>query len=153
MKKEIRTEVMIQAAPERIWEIITDFKNYAGWNPFIKSITGEVKVGEKIVVRLEPPGAKGMTFKPKVLVFDKNREFRWIGRLLFPGLFDGEHRFELIDNGNGTTTFIHAERFSGILVRMLSKMLDGSTKNGFEAMNRRLKEEAEKQDGSSRKDR
>lgn len=151
MKKEIRTEITIQAAPERIWEILSNFDNYPNWNPFIKSITGNpeesgqvVKVGEKIIVRLEPPEGKGMTFKPKVLAFNKNKEFRWIGHLLFPGLFDGEHRFELVDNGNGTTTFIHAERFSGILVRMLSKMLDGSTLNGFNAMNRKLKEEAEK---------
>lgn len=144
MKKEIRTEITIQAAPERIWEILSHFENYKNWNPFIKSITGTVKVGEKIIVRLEPPEGKGMTFKPKVLAFDKNKEFRWIGHLLFPGLFDGEHRFELIDNGNGTTTFVHAEKFKGILVRMLSKMLDGSTLNGFNAMNRKLKEEAEK---------
>lgn len=144
MKKEIKTQITIQAAPERIWEVLTQFDKYAGWNPFIKSIQGNAKVGEKIIVRLEPPGAKGMTFKPKVLAFETNKEFKWIGHLFFPGLFDGEHRFELIDNGNGTTTFIQAEKFKGILVRMLSKMLDGSTLNGFKAMNEQLKLEAEK---------
>ena len=151
MKKEIRTEIKINATPERIWEILSNFENYASWNPFIKSITANpeksgqgLQVGENIIVRLEPPEGKAMTFKPKVLAFDKNKEFRWIGHLFFPGLFDGEHRFELIDHGNGTTTFIHAERFKGILVRMLSKMLDGSTKNGFHKMNEALKKEAEK---------
>jgi hypothetical protein len=144
MKKEIKTQITIQAAPERIWEVLTQFDKYAGWNTFIKSIQGNAKVGEKIIVRLEPPGAKGMTFKPKVLAFETNKEFKWIGHLFFPGLFDGEHRFELIDNGNGTTTFIQAEKFKGILVRMLSKMLDGSTLNGFKAMNEQLKLEAEK---------
>lgn len=144
MKKEIKTQITIEATPDRVWEVLTDFEKYSGWNPFIKSIQGKVQTGEKIIVRLEPPGAKGMTFKPRVLAFDKNKQFRWIGHLFFPGLFDGEHRFELIDNGNGTTTFIQAEKFKGILVRMLSKMLDGSTLNGFKAMNERLKIEAEK---------
>lgn len=144
MKKEIKTEITIQAAPGRVWEILTGFEHYPGWNPFIRSIQGNVKVGEKIIVRLEPPKAKGMTIKPKVLVLDRNKEFKWIGHLIFPGLFDGEHRFELIDNGNGTTTFIHSEKFKGILVRMFSKMLDVNTLNGFKAMNRKLKEEAEK---------
>lgn len=144
MKKEIKTEITIQATPERVWEVLTAFEKYSSWNPFIKSLEGEVKVGEKIVVRLEPPGAKGMTFKPKVLTFDQNKELKWIGHLIFPGIFDGEHRFELIDNENGTTTFIQAEKFRGILVRMLSKMLDGSTLNGFRAMNEQLKAEAEK---------
>lgn len=144
MKKEIKSEIQIHATPERIWNILTAFDKYPGWNPFIKSIQGHVKVGEKIVVRLEPPGAKGMTFKPTVLAFEQNKGFKWIGHLFFTGLFDGEHRFELIDNGDGTTTFIQAERFKGILVRMLSKMLDGSTLYGFRAMNEKLKEEAEK---------
>lgn len=144
MKKEIKSEIHIQATPERIWNILTAFEKYPEWNPFIKSIQGSAKVGGKIIARIEPPEAKGMTFKPTVLVFDKNKEFKWIGRLLFPGLFDGEHRFELIDNGDGTTTFIQAERFKGILVRMLSKMLDGSTLNGFNAMNEKLKELAER---------
>lgn len=144
MKKEIKSEIQIHATPERIWNILTAFDKYPTWNPFIKSIQGHVKVGEKIVVRLEPPGAKGMTFKPTVLAFEQNKGFKWIGHLFFTGLFDGEHRFELIDNGDGTTTFIQAERFKGILVRMLSKMLDGSTLHGFRAMNEKLKEEAEK---------
>ncbi len=144
MKKEIKTQITIEATPNRVWEVLTDFEKYSGWNPFIRSIKGQVKTGEKIIVRLEPPGAKGMTFKPKVLAFDQNKEFKWIGHLFFPGLFDGEHRFELIDNGDGTTTFIQAEKFKGILVRMLSKMLDGSAMNGFKAMNERLKIETEK---------
>ncbi len=144
MKKEIKTEITIDTTPERVWEVLTAFEKYPSWNPFIKSLEGEVKVGEKIVVRLEPPGAKGMTFKPKVLAFDQNKMFKWMGHLFFPGLFDGEHRFELIDNGNGTTTFIQAEKFKGILVRMFSKMLDGSTLNGFKTMNLKLKEAAEK---------
>lgn len=144
MKKEIKSEIIIQASPARVWEILSAFEKYSSWNPFIKSIQGQVKVGEKIVVRLEPPGAKGMTFKPRVLAFEQNKEFKWIGHLFFTGIFDGEHRFELIDNGDGTTTFIQAEKFKGVLVRMLSKMLDGSTLNGFRAMNEKLKEEAEK---------
>ncbi|WP_228479091.1 SRPBCC family protein [Flavobacterium soyangense] len=46
-----------------------------------------------ITAKIEPLEAKGMTFKPKVLAFETNKEFRWLGHLLFPGLFDGEHKF------------------------------------------------------------
>lgn len=116
MATEIKTEILINASPEKVWAILTDFQNYPNWNPFIKSITGNVAVGNKIVARLEPPEVSGMTFKPKVLQFDENKKFRWLGHLLFPGLFDGEHQFELIDNANGTTTFIQSEKFNGILV-------------------------------------
>lgn len=144
MATEIKTEILINASPEKVWAILTDFQNYPNWNPFIKSITGNVAVGNKIVARLEPPEASGMTFKPKVLQFDENKKFRWLGHLLFPGLFDGEHQFELIDNANGTTTFIQSEKFNGILVPLFKKMLDVNTKNGFVLMNEKLKELSEK---------
>jgi hypothetical protein len=144
MSKEIKTEILINAIPEKVWNILSDFSNYPKWNPFIKSLTGDVKVGGKITVRIEPPGTNGMTFKPKVLAFEKNKELRWLGNLLFAGLFDGEHKLELIDNSNGTTTFKQSESFNGILIPLFRKMLDVNTVNGFNQMNQKLKEMAEK---------
>jgi hypothetical protein len=143
MAKEIKTEILINAKPEQVWAILTDFENYPNWNPFIKSIKGQVFVGNKIIARLEPPETNGMTFKPKVLAFEANKEFRWLGHLLFPGLFDGEHQFKLTDQGNGKTTFSQSEKFRGILVPMFSKMLDYNTRNGFTLMNQKLKELSE----------
>ncbi|HXU26543.1 MAG TPA: SRPBCC domain-containing protein [Bacteroidia bacterium] len=143
MAKEIKTQILINATPQKVWAVLTNFNNYPNWNPFIKSITGEVKIGNKITAYLQPPNAKDMMFKPKVLALDTNKEFRWLGHLLFPGLFDGEHKFELIDNGNGTTTFIQSEKFRGILIPFFAKMLNTNTKNGFIAMNEKLKELAE----------
>ena len=143
MAKEIKTEILINATSDKVWTVFTNFDNYLKWNPFIKSIIGQVLVGNVIIVQLKPPGAKGMTFKPKVLTFEPNKELRWLGHLLFPGLFDGEHKFELIDNGDGTTTFRQSERFKGILVPLFKKMLDENTMNGFNLMNQKLKELAE----------
>src|SRR5688572_7377249 len=129
---EIRTQIIINATPERVWAVLTEFENYPNWNPFIKSITGKPEVGSKITVRIEPADGKIMTFKPTVLAFEHSTEFRWKGKLLVKGVFDGEHKFELIDNGNGTTVFVHSESFKGILVGVLKKQLETSTKRGFE---------------------
>ena len=92
---------------------------------------------------MEPPNGSAMTFKPTVLVADVNKEFRWLGHLMFPGIFDGEHIFELYENTDGTTTFVQREEFKGILVPLFSKMLDTKTVAGFEAMNKRLKQRVE----------
>lgn len=145
MGKEIITEIQINATPEKVWQILTGFERYTGWNPFIVSLTGNVEKGSRIKVELRPPGKKGMVFTPQVLVFEKNTEFRWLGKLFLAGIFDGEHIFRLVDNGNGTTTFIQQEKFRGIFVPFLTKMLDKNTRVGFEAMNLALKEQAEKQ--------
>lgn len=144
MAKTITTEILIHATPEKVWSVLTNFEHYNTWNPFIKSITGNVAVGNKIKARIEPPGASGMTFKPKVLVYSEANEFKWVGHLFIKGLFDGEHCFQLIDNRNGTTTFIQSEQFGGILVPLFNKMLDTNTLEGFRQMNEKLKQEAEK---------
>lgn len=143
MAKEIKTEILINVSPAKIWSILTNFEDYPNWNPFIKSIKGEVEIGSRIIARIEPPQSKGMTFKPKILALETNKELRWLGHLLFSGLFDGEHKFELIDNGDGTTTFKQSEKFKGILVPLFKKQLDNNTKKGFEEMNNKLKELAE----------
>ena len=139
MAKQIRTSISINASKEKIWQILTDFEKYPEWNSFIKSVTGEVKVGNQIQIKLQ-----GMTFKPVVLTFIENSELKWIGHLWFKGLFDGEHTFKLIDNENGTINFEQSENFTGILVKLFTKSLNKDTKNGFERMNKELKLRAEK---------
>lgn len=136
--KEINTEIHINAPSEKVWSILADFESYPSWNPFVHSLTGEVEKGKKIKVALP-----GMNFTPTVLAFEENKEFRWIGHLLFKGLFDGEHSFVLIQNSDGTTTFRHSEKFNGLLVKLFSKKLDTDTKSGFIEMNLKLKEMAE----------
>lgn len=138
MATEIHTSITIKSTPEKVWAVFTNFQAYPDWNPSIKSLNGEVKVGEKIEVALE-----GMKFKPKVLVFEKNKELEWLGHLLFPGLFDGKHRFLIIERGNGTITFEQSEKFRGILVPLLRKKLMTDVKAKFEEMNSALKEKVE----------
>lgn len=141
--KKIETEILINSKPEKVWEVLTNFEKHSEWNPFIQSISGIPKTGEQLLVKIQPPDGQLMTFKPLVLRFEQNKEFRWLGKLLFKGLFDGEHYFKLSGNDNGTTRFIHGEKFSGLLVGLLGKTLD-KTKNGFELMNEAIKNECEK---------
>ena len=139
----LHTEIEIAASPETVWQVLTEVSAYPEWNPFIRSLTGNLSGGEKLSVFLQPEGGSGMRFKPTVLSCIKNRELTWLGRLWVKGLFDGEHRFEIEDRGNGTVLFRQSERFTGLLVSLLKKSLQTGTKNGFEAMNRKLKERAE----------
>lgn len=143
MKKQIRTEIEIDASPARVWRVLTAFASFPRWNPFIKSIYGKLENGATIEVAVMPEGGRMMHFNPKVLVATPERELRWRGKLLFGGLFDGEHYFILDPLGETRTRFIHGEDFSGLLVGLMAKQLDTGTRRGFEAMNAALKTEAE----------
>ena len=142
-KKELRTEILIDASASTVWRILTDFDQYPSWNPFIKKIMGALKTGASLEVLIEAPGGKPMTFKPKVVQVSSNKTFRWIGRLLMPGLFDGMHVFEIEELKSNQVRFTHREEFKGLLLPLLWKSLDKSTRQGFEAMNRAIKEQAE----------
>lgn len=141
--KIVYTEIRIKASAQKIWKIFTDFEKYPEWNPFIKSLKGKPKQGVSIEVMIQAPGKKVMLFKPKVLQFEKEKEFRWIGKFILPGLFDGEHTFLIKDNMDETCTFTQYERFRGVLVPMLKSMLDKNTRQGFEEMNEALRKRCE----------
>jgi hypothetical protein len=141
--KEIRTEVEIEATPGRVWRVLTDVAAFPEWNPFIRWVRGEVKPGAGLEVHLQPPGAKGMIFRPTVLRAEAPRELRWLGRLGVRGLFDGEHIFTIEEEGPDRVRFVQREVFTGLLVPLMARSLDRNTRRGFEEMNRALKARAE----------
>jgi len=129
---------------ERVWSILLNFAAYPQWNPFVRSIEGIAKTGERLAVFVQPQGGKGMTFHPIVLAATPNEELRWLGRFLLPGIFDGEHYFQIVPLAPSRVKFIHGEKFSGFLVRFAKSSLDRGTKAGFIAMNQALKSLAER---------
>lgn len=142
MHHELHTEIDIGAPPDVVWTVLTDLDRWSDWNPFITSSIGKPEVGETLINRMEPPGGKAMTFKPKVTVVEDETTFEWLGKAGIAGLFDGRHRFELEASPSGTK-LTQRESFDGILVRFARKSLDTTTKSAFEAMNVALKARAE----------
>jgi hypothetical protein len=137
--RELRFEIEFEGTPEDAWAVLTDLPAHPRWNPFITEIEGELRVGARLDVRLQPVDERAMTFHPRVLVVEPTRELRWIGKVLLPGVFDGEHRFLIEDLGAGRVRFVQSERFRGILVPFLWRRLrDGGTAAGFRAMNEAL---------------
>ena len=131
----------IDASPESVWAILTDFESYPEWNPFVRSISGTLAEGEELTVRIDPPDSRAWTFEPEVVAVDDGRRFAWLGRLLVPFAFDGYHEFRLDPTADGGTRLLQRETFRGALVPLL--LDEAEIERGFAAMNRALKERAE----------
>ena len=142
MHSTIERSIEIDASPTTVWSTLTDTAAYPDWNPFMTRLAGDFTVGATLEVRIEPPNARPMTFKPTVLAMEPERELRWLGKFILPGLVDGEHTLRIEPLAEGRSRFIQTERFSGLLVRPLRSML-GKTELGFEQMNAALKARAE----------
>jgi hypothetical protein len=126
-----------------VWTVLTDFRRYPEWNPFITSIEGELLVGDTLTLQISPPESSEHRLRPKLLVCEAPRELRWRGHLFIKGLLDGEHFFQVQETGDGRTRFVHGEDFSGILLRFLHAQLT-QVARGFVYMNQALKKRAER---------
>jgi hypothetical protein len=143
MAKQLQAQVDIQASPDRVWEVLTDFAAYSQWNPFITQAHGTARVGERLTNRMQPVGGRAITFRPTVLEADPGQRLRWLGRMLAPGIFDGEHTFTIQRLGDGKVRLVQQEQFSGLLAPLMARSLDRHTLPGFELMNQALKRRAE----------
>ena len=142
-RKELRSEISIDAPPERIWSILTDFDKFPEWNPFIRAASGQIEKDQRLRVTLHPSGGRIINMRPSVVAVEPNSQLRWIGHLGVPGLFDGQHIFELKPSGGAKTIFVQREEFGGVLLPLLTGMLRNETARGFTEMNQALKERAE----------
>jgi hypothetical protein len=131
--KQITTSKEIDAPLADVWAVLTDFARHEQWNPFFASIAGEARAGETLTVVARKGEGTGMTFRPTVLVADGST-LRWKGKLGWGGIFDGVHEFVLSELADGRTRLEHSERFTGVLVPFLGRMLR-ETRDGFVAFN------------------
>lgn len=140
--KELRTEIEIQASPEKVWQILVDLDKWPEWNPFIHHAIGKAKVGEKVDITFRS-GSKEMTLHCTVVKVEPNRELCWKYHVILPGLFSGEHSFIIEPMGANKVRFVDREVFNGLLVPLQAKDIDANSRRGFEAMDKALKARAE----------
>jgi hypothetical protein len=139
--KKIRTEILIDAPIETVWNVLIDREAWPTWNPFIIESTQPLILGKKIrnVMR---NGARTLVFKPKITDFQPYKRLEWLGHLGIPGLFDGRHSFEL-QKLNGQTLLVQGEYFGGMLRKPIMKKIGQQTLENFMAMNQALKARCE----------
>jgi hypothetical protein len=142
MSRQLHAEIEIQGPAERVWEVLTDFDAYQEWNPFMVQASGTPQPGHRLEVHMRPAG-RTTTFRPEVLEADPGRKLRWLGRLLVPGLFDGEHSFTIQPTAPGQVRLIQREEFRGLLAPLLLAMIAKPTLASFHQMSQALKARVE----------
>ncbi|SDD55689.1 SRPBCC domain-containing protein [Glycomyces harbinensis] len=133
-ERRIETTVRLDARANEVWAVLTDFPAYGEWNPFLTAVSGLLAEDERLDATFTQANGKTSRFRPRVLRVSPARQIRWLGKLGPGGLFDGEHYFVLAPQEDGTTVLTHGERFTGVLVPLLGRLL-ADTEQGFTAMN------------------
>lgn len=135
---EITTSLEIDRPAAEVWAALVDRDAYPQWNTFIRSWQGELAMGERQTVRIEPTDSSGQTFRPRIVELEPGRLLVWLGRVGVPGVLDGRHRFEIVPIDANRSRLIHSEVLSGMLVPAFRRMLTVDTPAAFARMNTEL---------------
>ena len=135
---EIRAATEIAAPASAVWSVLTEFRRYWAWNPFIRRARGKARAGEEVRVQVRPSFGGRLGFRAKVLESEENRELHWRGHVIAPWIATGEHWFTIEPVDDHTVRFVQRERFTGLLPRLGRRLLEREAQRGFDAMNRAL---------------
>jgi uncharacterized protein YndB with AHSA1/START domain len=116
---EFITKSTIRAAPERVWEILTDAARYAEWNPEIVGIEGRMAPGERIRARVKVGSGAIRNVPLRVTGFEAPSRMEWTGGLPL-GLFTGR-RILTLTPSDGAVEFCMLVQMSGLLASLMVK--------------------------------
>lgn len=141
-KREVFTEIEIDAPAKRVWEILTKFSDLS-WNPFLQRVEGELQAGAPLQIALQFLDGQKMNAKVTLSRVTPGSEFAWLaGPHRF--LLENEHRFQVIALSDTRSRFVQAETFEGLLSAPLYALMGKKVQAAFDAMNQALKTTAEK---------
>lgn len=147
----LRRKTEIEAPPETVWNILTDFKAYPDWNHSVKRIRGRLKVGERITIRFRRSKGGERNRRLRIIRLVDNIELAWKENLMALGLCKGEQIFYLERIAPCRTLLIQLENFTGLLAGLSEGSIYGRIARSFEKMNQALKKQAEYRTARSRK--
>lgn len=138
--REIRTEVVLDAAPGAVWDVLTDLDAYEEWNPQTVEASGIVAEGERIELAVRSGGGRERTLTAEVVDVDPARRLEWVATVGTRWLFSARHAFDLEPLEDGRTRLRNRETLSGALVPFV---VPDDAESDYEAMNRALAERLE----------
>lgn len=137
---EYTTMVVIDAPPERVWQILTDASGYREWNPEIIDVEGRMALGERIVARVRLGDGALRRVPMKVTRFETPSRMEWVGGIPL-GMFVGRRTFTVTPRAGGTEFRLHLQ-MSGLLSRLIVKSV-GDRQPEVDSFSASLKRRAE----------
>lgn len=131
-------EILINAAPEDVWNVLVDSNAYSQWNPVIIDPKGKFEEGQKVVFQFRESDGKQYEVKAKVIKVVPQKLLNQHGGIW--GILTYNHRYILEEGGEGTKVTIH-EDYKGVYVPFWNHSnMDASYAKLNEALKNRVME-------------
>lgn len=140
----VKTEIDIEAPPEKVWGIITDIGKWQEWSPTINGSEGEAAVGTTLTITMmgKESDKDGPKYNPKIIRMDKPTYFHWQAHMMAGFIFTNDKIIELEATLIGTKV-THTETFKGLMAALMRGQIDKGVPPMLNMMNEALKNTAE----------
>lgn len=143
--QEVKTEIDISVPPSKIWPIIIDINSWEEWSPVINASSGTASVGSELTITMigKEEGKDGPTYSPVITKLEEPNYLSWRAHMLAGFIFTNYKILELEETDSGTR-LTHKEQFKGLLTPIMRGHMKEGVPPILNAMNKALKDLAEK---------
>lgn len=145
-KTKVVASIIINAKPEQVWKVLTDFENLKKWSSSFQGLQGSFEENGDIEVSFKSPFGQNK-MKKKVFQFENGQSFGWTGVFLL-GMSD-YHTHTLKELPEGKTEFIQKDGLQGGASFLLGKLIEKQMQKGYEVFNKELKNFVENKNQTS----
>lgn len=127
---ETRTTIELQAPPERVWAVLTDFGGYERWHPLLR-VSGVATLGGPIRYsrRMSLQSARWITADADIVELEAPTRLAW--RIGSGRLFATDESFEVEATADGAR-LTHVMKNSGVLAALTAPISKRKNKASME---------------------
>lgn len=137
---EVYTDIIIDATPEQVWEVLTDYATMPSWSTTLQGISGDVSNGGSATVHFLNAGA--VVDIDHTLIYEEGLMFGWSEETSSaPGIYD--HHIYRVEACGSQTRFVQSDQFIGESTSLSPFELAGFVLGFYTTFNEELKAEVE----------
>ncbi|MCY4195257.1 MAG: SRPBCC domain-containing protein [bacterium] len=138
----VYSDIVIEATPEQVWEVLTDFDSMPDWSSSLQGVVGDLSEGgQATAIYLNEGVAQEF---PHILSWEEGRSFSWSDPIVFaPGIVD-HHRFVVDSTDGSATLFVQTDQLTGDDAALPASVLAELLRGAYAQFNQELKAEVER---------
>ncbi len=139
----VYTSIVINARPEQVWEVLTDFSTMPNWSSSFQGLQGDPSDGVQANALFLVEGNPAPVSFSHRLIWEEGKRFGWSDPILFaPGVVD--YHLYVVEPCGDQTLFIQTDNFTGTDEMFSPQVLATILLGGYQTFNRELKAEVER---------
>ncbi|MGB0870070.1 MAG: SRPBCC family protein [Flavobacteriales bacterium] len=138
----VYTSIIIDATPNQVWEVLTDFETMPNWSTTFQGLEGDIEQDGQINAIFPLPNGELFHY-PHALIYSEQEYYGWSDEIVtLPGIVDN-HLYK-VEYCESQTLFIQTEEFKGNNANLPAIGLANGVLEGYQTFNKELKAEVEK---------